>query len=164
MKKSLITIAMFLFVVVAFSFADENSRVNLSPSENGYRRVNLNDIQGKNWRLAEVKRGYDVIAAIDRTNTPVDIYTMKFEAARLSGTGGLNTYSAAYSVDENYNLSIRGITSTRMNPIFQMKTFSENEYFKCLNNVKTWYTLGKNLILYTYPEDDYDNPIILVFS
>jgi heat shock protein HslJ len=154
MKKFMITIAFVSFVSTAFSFAYEE----------GYTRVTLSDIQGKNWHLTEVKRGYNVIAAIDRTNVPKDIYTIRFEANRLAGIGAPNTYFAAYSIGEDFNLSIWGIGSTRVSPIFQMKVFSENEYFKCLKSVDTWYKRGENLILYTYPEDDFDNPLILVFS
>jgi hypothetical protein len=154
MKKFMITIAFVLFVPVTFSFA----------CEEGYYQVNISDIQGKNWHLTEVKRGYDVIAAIDRTDVPRDIYTIRFEADRLAGVGAPNTYFAAYSIGEDYDLSIWGVSSTRVSPIFQMKAFSENEYFKCLKSTAVWYRLGENLVLYTYPEGDYDNPIILVFS
>jgi heat shock protein HslJ len=111
-----------------------------------------------------VKRGYNVIATIDRTNVPRDIYTIRFEANRLTGIGAPNTYFASYSVGEYSDLSIWGVGSTRVSPIFQEKAFSENEYFKCLKSAATWYRLEEKLVLYTYPEDDYDNPLILVFS
>jgi hypothetical protein len=154
MKKTMITFLMFLFASAAFSYA----------CEEGYRSVTLSSIQGRNWHLTEVKRGYNVIAAIDRTDVPRDIYTIRFEVTRLAGIGAANTYFAAYSAGEYDDLSIWGIGSTRVNPIFQMKVFPENEYFKCLKSANTWYMLGENLVLYTYPEDDYDNPVILIFS
>jgi heat shock protein HslJ len=154
MKKTMIAIAFVLFVSMTSSFA----------CEEGYTRVNLNDIQGRIWRLTEVKRGYDVITAIDRTGAARDIYTIRFETARLFGAGAPNTYFAAYSADEDFDLSIWAIGSTRVSPVFQTEAFSENEYFKCLKSAATWYMLEEKLILYTYPEDDYDNPLILVFS
>jgi heat shock protein HslJ len=152
-KKSMIVAALVLFGSTAFSFAC---------GETDKREVRLSDIQGRVWKLIEVKNESATIT-ISRTNAPTDIYTIKFETNRLIGSGAYNRFFSHYTIGEDPDIAIwRIANSTRVEPYFEMEDFKEYEYFKCLENVNHWYIHNGNLELHTYLEND--TRIILIFS
>jgi heat shock protein HslJ len=121
---------------------------------------NFNNILNKDWSLAEVRKGTNIIT-LDRTNVPTNIYTIKFEIKHLFGAGAPNRYGSIYTEGENQTLSIGRIWSTRMSPLYEMDDFKEYEYFKCLEKVTRWYLCNGNLELYSSTEND--TQVILIF-
>ena len=120
-------------------------------------RLNANDtdfseVLGRHWNLTEVKNK-SVTINIDRTRAPIDIYTIKFETAHLTGTGAVNFYSASYKARENHKLSIVGIARIRDDTLYEMEDFTENEFFRYLQRVNGWELHGGRLELYTYDEN-----------
>ena len=122
--------------------------------------VTFSEIQARYWDLAEVKNGSATIN-IDRTNIPIDIYTIKFESKRLIGAGAVNFYYAFYTKDGNNCLSIRRIACTRVGTLYEMKDFPEYEYFQHLEKVNRWNLRDGKLELYTYNENG--DEVILIF-
>lgn len=123
--------ALFIFILSAFSCASSGKNMN---------NENFKNLLDKDWNLKEVKKAGDTIL-IDRTNIPSDIYTLRFEFRRLVGVGTPNRYRALYTEGENHRLSIGRIASTRMASLYEMKNFTENDYFNCLQRVTHWYFL-----------------------
>ena len=128
-------------------------------------RLNVNDtdfseVLDRHWNLTEVKNK-SVTINIDRTKAPMDIYTIKFETAHLTGTGAVNFYSASYKARENHKLSIVGIARIRDETLYEMENFTENEYFRYLQRANGWDLHGEKLELYTYDENG--SRAILIF-
>jgi len=151
-KKSLLTIALLVCIPAVFSYAN-GSRVA--------GKVTFNEVQDKIWNLVEVKNGAAVIS-IDRTNGSKGIYNVKFQKGRLIGVGADNSCFATYTVGEDNALSIGKIVSSRVVPLFEMRNFTEREYFLCLEKVNRWDLREGKLELHTYDKNSVK--IILVFS
>ncbi len=113
--------------------------------------TNFSEVQGRRWNLTEVKNKSATIN-IDRTNAPTDIYTVKFETAHLTGTGAVNFFSASYTARENNTLVILGIARIRDHTLYEMKDFTEYEYFRHLQRANRWYLRDGKLELHTYDE------------
>ena len=122
--------------------------------------TNFTDVQGRRWNLAEVKNKSATIN-IDRTKAPTDIYSIKFESAHLTGTGAVNFYSASYAARENQRLSIVGVSRVRDETLYEMEDFTEYEYLRHLQRVKSWYLRDGILELHTYDEEGAG--VILIF-
>jgi hypothetical protein len=122
--------------------------------------IDFSEIQGRHWNLAEVKNK-SVTINIDRTKTPTDIYSIKFETVHLTGTGAVNFFSASYAALENHRLSILGVARIRADPLYEMDNFTEYEYIRYLQRVNGWDIHGERLELYTYDENG--SRAILIF-
>ena len=149
--KNLLTVSLLVCIPAVFSFAQ--SRVAGT--------VNFNGVQDKLWNLAEVRNGSTVIN-IDRTNVKRDIYTIKFQKDRLIGAGAANAYFAPYTLGEDRVLSIGRIASSRLTASYEMKNFTERDYFMCLEKVDRWDLHDGKLELHTY--DKNGAKVVLVFS
>jgi len=150
-RKTIITVFLFVFIPAVFSFAGGNRAVNDAA---------FSEVQDKFWKLTEVKNGSTVIN-IDRTNIMRDFYTAKFQAGLLIGAGADNAYFASYTASENHALSIGMISSSRVIPVYEIKNFTEYQYFMCLEKVNHWDIHNGKLELYTY--DKNGDGIILIF-
>ena len=150
-KKTMITIFALIFIPAVFSYAGGNRVAGNVP---------FSEVQDRLWNLTEVKNGSAVIS-IDRTNVTRDFYTIKFQTGRLIGTGADNSYFASYKAGEDNALSIGRISSSRAAPLFEMKNFTEREYFMCLEKVNRWDFRDGKLELHTY--DKNGEGIILIF-
>jgi len=116
---------------------------------------------GSRWKLTEVKNK-SAAFNIDRTKSPTDIYTIKFETARLTGLGAANFYSATYVARENHTFSILKFARILDRALYEMENFTEYEYFRHLERVNRWdFNKGK-LELHTY--DEYGARVSLIFS
>ena len=151
MKKNLLTIALLVFIPAVFSYANGNRVAD---------KVTFNEVQDKLWSLAEVKNGAAVIS-IDRTKASKSIYTIKFQNGRLIGTGADNSCFSSYTAGEDKALSIGKIVSSRMAALFEMRTFTERDYFMCLEKVDRWDLRDGKLELHTYDRNSVR--IILIF-
>jgi len=138
-RKAIMTITLLL----ALSFADD-----ISAEDN----VPFSRIQRLDWNLAEVKTGVSTVI-IDRTNAQTETYSIRFQEGLIRGRGANNLYSAPYVAGENNFLSIQGIASTYMLPLFEMENFSEYKYFRHLERAYRWEFHDWKLRLYTYDEN-----------
>jgi len=116
---------------------------------------------GRRWNLTEVINNTATIN-IDRTNTPKDIYTIKFESAHLIGSGAINFYSASYVAHENHTLLIKRFARIRNDTLYEMENFSEYEYFSHLQRATRWDINDGKLKLHTC--DEYGVRVVLIFS
>jgi len=150
-KKTIIAVFLFIFIPAVFSYAGGNKAVSDAA---------FNEVQDKFWKLTEVKNGSTVIN-IDRTNITRDFYTAKFQAGLLTGAGADNAYFASYTATEDHALSIGMISSSRVIPLYEVKNFTEYQYFMCLEKVNRWDLRNGRLELHTY--DKNGDGIILIF-
>jgi len=142
-KKNLLTIALLVCILAVFSYANGNRVAG---------NVTFSEVQDKLWNLAEVKNGSAVIS-IDRTNGSKGIYNIKFQMGRLIGTGADNSCFASYTVGEDNTISIGRVVSSRVVPLFEMRNFTEREYFMCLEKVDRWDFRDGKLELHTYDKN-----------
>ena len=150
-RRAIIIILLIFFILAAFYLSKRVKDVN---------DVTFSEVQGRFWNLAEVKNGSTVIS-IERTDTRKDIYTIKFESNRLTGSGADNLYFASYTTGKNHILQIGRIASTRVAPSFEVKNFTEYEYFQHLERVSRWYLHDGKLELHIYDENG--AAVVLVF-
>ena len=120
----------------------------------------FSEVQGRRWNLTEVKNESAIIN-IDRTKVPIDIYTIKFETAHLTGTGAINFYSASYAAREDHTISIVGFARICGDTLYEMEDFTEYEYFRYLQRVNRWDLHDRKLELHTYDENG--ARVILIF-
>jgi heat shock protein HslJ len=153
MKKNLLLIALFICIPAVFSYANDN-RIAAS-------KVNFSEIQERVWNLAEV-RNESAVISIDRTNGSKSIYNIKFQTNRVIGTGADNSCFSSYTLGEDNAISIGKIVSSRMAPLFEMKNFTEREYFLCLEKADRWDLRDEKLELHTYDRNGVR--VILIFS
>jgi len=121
----------------------------------------FSEFHGMRWNLTEVKNKSATIN-IDRTRSPPDIYTIKFETAHLTGSGAANFYSATYVARENHTFSILKFARILDGALYEMESFTEHEYFRHLEKVNRWNFNNGKLELHTY--DEYGARVILIFS
>ena len=151
-KENLLLTALLVFIPAVFSYAN-GSRI----ADN----VSFSEVQDKVWNLEEVKNGSTVIS-IDRTRASKVIYTVKFQSGRLIGTGADNSCFSSYTAGEGKTLSIGKIVSSRMAALFEMRSFTEREYFLCLEKADRWNLRDGKLELLSY--DKNGSRVILIFS
>ncbi|MDR2576410.1 MAG: META domain-containing protein [Treponema sp.] len=152
MKKNLMLIALLVCIPAVFSYANGNRVAS---------NVTFSDVQDKIWSLAEVKNGSTVIS-IDRTKASKSIYTVKFQMGRLIGTGADNSCFSSYTAGEDKALSIGKIVSSRMAALYEMRTFTERDYFLSLEKTDRWDLRDGKLELHTYDKNGIR--VILIFS
>jgi len=152
MKKAMVLISLLIFIPAVFSYAKGGAK--------DVNDVTFSKVQGRHWDLAEVRNGSATIS-IDRTNVPIDIYNIKFESKRLIGAGAVNFYFAPYTVYENHALLIGRVGCTRAGPLYEMKDFTEYEYFRHLERVNSWNLRDGKLELHTCDENG--GGVILIF-
>jgi heat shock protein HslJ len=109
---------------------------------------NFADVSGKEWKLIDV-RVNNVSIKFDR-NTLVsegfgEIFTLIFDAERISGVGAPNRYFAPYTLDKNQAISIKTIAGTLMAPLRQPEKLKEQDYFIYLQNTYKWNLVKGNL-------------------
>ena len=136
----------------------------LSCASGGVTKDNasFSDVQGRDWVLVELKSGANSIS-IKRpaANGMGEIYTLKFDADRLSGVGAPNRYFAPFTAGDGHTLSIGMIAGTLMAPLFENEDLKEQEFFGYLNRVNRWELVNKKLELYSSSENNTET--ILVF-
>jgi heat shock protein HslJ len=151
-KKNLLLVSLLICIPVVFSYAN-GSRV----ADNAA----FSEVEDKVWNLMEVKKGIAVIS-IDRSRASKDIYSVKFQAGRLIGTGADNACFGSYTTYEKNAISMGNIISSRMAPLFEMRNFTEREYFMHLEKIYRWDLRGGKLELHTY--DKNGDRVLLIFS
>jgi len=153
MKKNLLLSALFICIPAVFSYANGN-RVAAG-------KVNFSEVQDKVWNLAVV-RNESAVISIERANGSKAVYNIKFQTNRVIGTGADNSCFSSYTLGEDNAISIGKIVSSRMAPLFEMKNFTEREYFICLEKTDRWDLRDGKLELHTYDRNGVR--VILIFS
>ena len=125
--------------------------------------INIGTIRNRDWILQEVRIGTATVK-IDRTGTANEnsIYTIRFDADRISGTGAPNRFFAPYTATGNSALSIGMIAGTLMAPLFERSDLRERDYFNYLQKIYRWSLINGKLELYTL--DDKNLEVILIYS
>jgi len=152
-KKNLLLIALFICIPAVFSYANDN-RIAVG-------KVNFSEVQDRVWNLAEV-RNESAVISIDRANESKAVYNIKFQTNRVIGTGADNSCFSSYTLGEDNAISIGKIVSSRMAPLFEMKNFTEREYFLCLEKADRWDLRDEKLELHTYDKNGVR--VVLIFS
>ena len=111
--------------------------------------VTAADLDGTQWALAEIN--YDE-AALDEP-----FVTLAFEGDTFGGSGGCNSYSGAFALDDGnpFVLTMGPIASTMMacpDPVGSQ----EAAFYAALNNARQWgYVFGDLAVYYSTDGDEY---------
>lgn len=125
------------------------------------------DVMDRDWVLSEVISDSRAIT-LDRGRLAGsgsrDIFTLRFDGERASGTGAPNRFFGPYAVGYNQTITIGSsgmVASTRMAPIFELEELAEHEFFGYLGSAFEWNLFDGNLELRTANEDGAE--VLLVF-
>jgi len=125
-------------------------------------------VMGKDWKLIEVQLDgtpFNRIVLYDRNdlkkNNVGGVYTMKFNAEMVSGTGAPNKYTAPYTLGDGNALKIDVIKSTLMAPLVQPEKLQEQAFYNYMQNVESWSSDNGKLILQS--KADNGNVVKLIF-
>ena len=151
-KKTMVIVSLLILIPAVFSAANGNRSVGDG---------SFNSLLDRKWYLTEVKKDSGVIS-IGRTELSKEIYTITFQANRIVGSGANNTYFAPYTAGANQELSIGMLASSRVAPLFEMKDFTEYEYFRLIGKVNRWNYHNEKLELYA--TDQNGDEVVLIFS
>lgn len=123
MKKKFIIIgAIIILVLAGFYFA---------------KTLIGKDIKDADWKLT----GWNVSSLSPEVAT----ITLNFDGDKISGNGGVNSYSANYTMGINNQFSLSNITSTEMASTNPDINRAEGIYFTLLTEVK-YYKIDNNLM------------------
>jgi heat shock protein HslJ len=125
----------------------------------------FSEIIGKEWKLIEVQVsgksiGFD--RNILNNEGFGDIFTLNFDAERISGIGAPNKYFAPYTADKDLTLKVEPIAGTLMAPLRQPEKLKEHDFFTYLGNASKWNLVKGNLQLASKDKDGSD--VTLIFS
>jgi len=125
----------------------------------------FSNVSNKDWKLMEVRAGNDnIIFKRDMLaqESPKDVFTLRFDAERVSGVGCPNRYYAPYTLAEKHAIDIKPIAGTLMANLFEPEQLKEREFFKYLEKADKWNIVNKNLELRLTNNDGAE--VVLVFS
>jgi len=125
----------------------------------------FSDVAGKEWLLTEVRIQPNNIL-FDRNTLKSEgfenIFTLNFDAERLSGTGAPNRYMAPFTLDKKQVIKVEPIAGTLMAPLREPEKLKEREFFNYIQNANKWNFANGSFELYTTGEDEAE--VVLVFS
>jgi heat shock protein HslJ len=121
-------------------------------------------LKNNDWNLIEARvKPADII--FDRSMLTTEgfgeIFTLRFEDARVSGVAAPNRYSAPYKADKQ-TLTIQQVSGTRMTPLSSPEKLREQDFFAYLQSTYKWGIVNKNLELYSKNEDGAE--VVLIFA
>jgi heat shock protein HslJ len=126
-------------------------------------------VTGKDWKLIEVQidsTPFNRIVLYDRNDLKKhnvgNVYTVKFDAEIVSGTGAPNKYSAPYTQGEDDSLKIMVMRSTQMAPIVQPEKLQEYDFYVFMQNVEQWSVDNGKLVLHSKTENGITLRLIFV--
>jgi heat shock protein HslJ len=125
----------------------------------------FDEVRGKDWKLVEIRTG-SVVVPLNRQRLEADamgdVYTLRFDADRISGKGAPNRYFGPYELGDGDRLILSGIARTLMMGINQPEELKESEYFDYLDRITRWGIGSDRLELFT--ETPEGQEAVLVFS
>jgi heat shock protein HslJ len=122
-------------------------------------------VMNKDWELTEARVKPADIFFNRKTLTKEgfsEIFTLRFEAERVSGIAAPNRYSAPYTLEGKHSVSIQPAISTQMAPLHEPEKLKEHEFFIYLHNTYEWNISRGNLELYSKSKDG--AKVVLTFS
>ena len=133
-------------------------------------KTKFSDVRDKDWKLMEVRArtesafGKDVIfnRRMLTQESLKDVFTLRFDAERVSGAGCPNRYVAPYTLAENQAINIQPIAGTLMLALFEPEQLKESEFFAYLEKADKWELVKGNLRLRSTNEKGL--AVLLVFS
>lgn len=127
----------------------------------------FSDITGKEWRLIEIRTDPRNII-YDRKDLEADgygnIFTLNFDAERLSGTGAPNRYMAPYTLGEDQSITVQPIAGTLMAAFREPERLKEHDYFTYMENVYKWNYDKKAKQMELYSKNANEKEAVLVYS
>ncbi|MDR0316683.1 MAG: META domain-containing protein, partial [Treponema sp.] len=112
----------------------------------------FSDVADKDWTLVKVHINSADID-FDRNKLKQEgfgeIFTLRFDAERISGTAAPNHYSAPYTLADKQAITIKQAMSTLMAPLREPEKLREYDYFLYLQNAYKWNIANGNLELYS---------------
>ena len=113
----------------------------------------FSDVTGKEWLLVEIQTEGDSTLFSRETLKSEgfgNIFTLNFDAERLSGVGAPNRFTAPYKADKKLGISVQLIAGTLMAPLREPERLKEQDYFTYLQNAYKWnYTKDGTLELHS---------------
>jgi heat shock protein HslJ len=142
----------------------------------------FSDVMDKDWKLMEVRAvekvffktnngkidwfftPRDIIFKRDMLaqESPKDVFTLRFDAERVSGAGCPNRYFAPYTLGEKQDININPMAATLMIALFEPEQLKEHEFFAYLEKVDYWNLVNGNLQLFSTNNEG--ATMLLVFS
>jgi heat shock protein HslJ len=126
---------------------------------------NVGDFKGKDWKLVEVwidSKNINFNRKDLANDKAGDIFTLKFDAENISGTGAPNRYSAPYALSDKNSISVKPIRSTQMASLWQPEKLREYDFFIYMQNLSEWAINSGRLELTSKTENG--RTVKLVFS
>ncbi|MDR1446975.1 MAG: META domain-containing protein [Treponema sp.] len=143
----------FSFLVIAVFFWLNACTGTPASRQDPVSALSLDQVTGKQFRLTEIRIPQGESVSFDREKFIAegfeDIFTLTFDAERISGKGAPNRYSAPYEQGTGKSIKIGLIAGTLMAPLRSPEKLREAEYFSYLQNVSQWNLQGRNLELST---------------
>jgi heat shock protein HslJ len=122
------------------------------------------NFKNNDWNLIEARvQPADIIfdRSMLKTEGFGEIFTLRFDAERVSGVAAPNRYSAPYKADKQA-LTIQQVSGTRMAPLTSPERLREQDFFAYLQSTYKWGIVNKNLELYSKNEDGAE--VVLIFA
>ena len=148
-----VKIAALLCIIAAMSFA-----CTTTPK--------FSDVLDKDWKLIAVRGGSENIT-FDRNKLVeedfADIFTLRFDTERVSGTGAPNQYFAPYTrTDNKQGITIQAVAQSQMVPLREPEYLKEQDFFAYLQNTTQWNIVKGDLELHSTGTDG--EATVLVFT
>ena len=123
--------------------------------------IDMTELFGKDWMLLEVRSSTGTVRIDRAAGGTGGIYTINFDAERISGIGAPNRYSFLYRAQTNGGLVIeRGGISTRMAPLFEMRDLSEHDYFGYISRINRFELQNGTLFLFSSTDNGAETVLI----
>jgi heat shock protein HslJ len=148
-----------LFAVIIFL------QTSCASGAGGARVLDFSDVRDKNWKLLEVRDGKKNVffqRSMLKQEVPGDVFTLRFDAERVSGAGYPNRYFAPYELAENQAIDIKPIASTLMLALSEPEQLKERDFFSYLEKADQWNLAKGNLELRSKNNEGAE--VVLVFS
>jgi len=130
----------------------------------GARVSDFSDVRDRNWKLTQIRSGKNIIfeRSMLTQESLKDVFTLRFDAERISGAGCPNRYFAPYDLSEKQAINIKPIAGTLMLALFEPEQLKEREFFAYLEKADQWNIVKGNLELRSTNNDG--KTVLLVFS
>ena len=128
----------------------------------------FSDISGKDWKLTDVRldgKSINFDRSVLISEGFGEIFTLNFDAERLSGVGAPNRYNAPYKLTgkaKDRTISVQMVAGTLMAPIRQPEKLKEHDFFQYIQNTYKWNLVNLKLELSSKSENGAE--VTLVFA
>jgi hypothetical protein len=163
MKKGICVFFCHLLLLMIAGFMI-TARIGAEETQVQKKTPEFDDVLGREWKLIGIRTGAGD-AVLDRAALEADglgdIFTLKFDAERVSGRGFPNRYFGPYERDGG-SLTVGNVAATLMMSFKELDVLKEREYFDYLGDVSGWDLVDGRLELYTSGPDG--TAVVLIFD